>query len=505
MFKIILLALVAFHHVSCSEKIKMNSIEDIELEPLMIIEQSRHCERTPKRNYLHEEWVKSLGGGYQLTKVGINHCFKLGQATAKAYPNIFKNFQVEKRNKFYKLYSTKESRTIESLHSHMLGLLNYYKEKVDDNKVSNLLSDNNIPQFIQTNNHEIFRTGFEPSCPAAADKMSNGNKQFLQRLDIKISKDSQNLIEKIKQHGIDLTKFDDKTNPNSSVSQVKQVADWIKMYNFSFGKLPSQITEKLYDEIKYIENMAFFYKYNPKGSAKFQTTKLSEFVREHFQKAMQNFKTEKQYYGYIGLSAHESNIIPFMISLGLTSYSCWAKKYENSKKGIDKNKSSSENCEIIPAPGANIIWELSRSKNKEKTQFYVRMQYKGTPLDLQCKNKEKLAVGYCEFDSWEEFNSKYFIDKDYDTFCGKHMVKKGYINDVLFISQIVVILILSLFITFFCMRYRKLLKMSELVDQKVTGSNVEDDVLRNVPNRIDSKCIETVHLTPKNKNLDKRL
>ena len=503
MLKIILIALVAFYFVSCSEKI--NSIEHFEYEPIMIIELLRHGDRTPPTNFLNEKWIESNGGGYELTEIGMKHSFKAGQAVAKAYPNIFKNFQVEKRNNFYKLYSTNLARTNESLQAHMLGLLNYYLEQGDSNKASNLLTDNNkdmftnfnylnkgdsniknlreaalggsyIPQFLRRNN--LITTGDEPDCPRAVHTFTNAKEQFFQRLDNQISKLSPGLAEKIKKQGIDQMKFLD-NEPNQLSYQIRNLAGWSSMYKKYYGKLPSQITDELFNEIMVIYNIAFFnliaFK---KDNAKFQTTNISKFVKKTLQEAIQKFENKKQYYGYIALSAHESNMIPFQMNLGLTSYSCWSKKYENLKKTIDENETSSESCQPTPEPAANIIWELSHNKNKEKPQFYVRMQYSGTPIDLRCKNKEKLSNGYCEFSSWKEINSKYFIHEDYNNFCGKHMVKKGNINGSLFILQIIIILALSLFITCFIMRYKKLLKKIEVLQLKDVVANVKNDGLQ---------------------------
>lgn len=507
MIKIILFGLVASHFVTCFEKKITTPSENLEYEPMIIIEQFRHGERTPMKNNLNEKWIESSGGGGQLTEVGMKHHFKAGEAVAKAYPNLFKKFQVGERNKFYKVYSSQSDRTIESAQAHMLGLFNYYLKQVDGNKAPNLSTNNPkyiftgfndlnkgdsdikynknlkeaalggsyIPQSIdvkEKKKDKLFLNDPHYACPRAANKLSNASKEG----DIEISKLSQDLVEKIKKHGIDQTKFNDEYNLTSN--QIYHLGSYITMYKYYFGILPPKVTDELQNEITFIQNMAYSNRFADKEGSKFQTTNISKFVEDKFKQAMGNFEDEQQYYKYMALSGHDTSITPFQINLGLTNYSCWAQKYKNSKESNNKNKTNSKTCQPIPLPTANIIWELSRKQDKEKIQFYVRMQYNGMPLDQQCKNK--ILGNYCEFSSWEEANNKYFIyNGDYNSFCGKHLIKTGNINGGLLTSQIIIIVILLAFITYFIIRYKTVLKISEIMHEKDEPSNMQEkDELR---------------------------
>lgn len=131
---------------------------------------------------------------------------------------------------------------------------------------------------------------------------------------------------------------------------------------------------------------------------------------------------------YIGYSAHESNLVPFMVAIGLTSAECQFKKLlelqamspeeieeynekSRSKTGVWGSKLEGERiedgiCVQNPPYASNLIFELNH--DDEEDLYYVKVLYNGYIVRTrQICGKDMTKDGFCRIENFSKHFKKH--------------------------------------------------------------------------------------------------
>lgn len=122
-------------------------------------------------------------------------------------------------------------------------------------------------------------------------------------------------------------------------------------------------------------------------------------------------------------SAHDSNILPFMIAYNLTSPEClwdiYVKKYKPSKEnGIDfSDMEKDTRCETAPKYASSFLWELTQ--NVKSNEYFVRTKFDGEVVSF-CPQGKEVSEMYCPLDEFANFSNQHLILEDsiYNSTCG---------------------------------------------------------------------------------------
>jgi len=189
--------------------------------------------------------------------------------------------------------------------------------------------------------------------------------------------------------------------------------DFDKIHDYYFanyyqtGTIKPPMTKEMYDKAELGYCISFFQNWMVEDVRKLCTQNITLKVLDFFKKKMQDPKNNPL--TYYGMSAHDSNIAPFIMAVNILSVDCYLKELETGEK--------QPNCQHSIPYASNIIWELSSVKSDpnddSKVDYLIRMLYNGK-LMLDCNkyltNSAKITYeGYCTFDQFEEVSKKLFI------------------------------------------------------------------------------------------------
>ena len=128
---------------------------------------------------------------------------------------------------------------------------------------------------------------------------------------------------------------------------------------------------------------------------------------------------------YIMYSAHDDNLVPFMVAYNLTSTDCVWKKYQSSVQNRENVKSQFQDstrepddvCESAPGFASSFLWELSYNLNDQK--YYVRSLFNGRAVDF-CTTTTFEGEHYCEFGEFQKIAESTLLLKNliYNQTCG---------------------------------------------------------------------------------------
>lgn len=175
---------------------------------------------------------------------------------------------------------------------------------------------------------------------------------------------------------------------NSWFNRVADFRDSMVAYTNYHGKYPKQIDAALYTLIDAIGSATYLINYNPQY-AKMKGTNVVIKILDTFEKKMSNPNSPLK---YLGLSAHDSTVLPLMMDLKISDPDCLIKKINN--KGVQPP--GEKWCYGNPPYASNFIFELS--KDSKTGNFYVRVMFNGQLVDSLCPQGVKvLEGGFCPY------------------------------------------------------------------------------------------------------------
>lgn len=198
---------------------------------------------------------------------------------------------------------------------------------------------------------------------------------------------------------------------------MSELADISEAFLYQNGRLPDKIDQHTYDIIEYARGVEeISRKAINTEERKMWTDQIARDLLEYFKgkkkghKHLHNLK-------YIAYSAHESNVIPFMVALGLTSADCQLKKLlqlqnmteEEIKVYNLKKRLSNEKKEEVPLIdgvclknppfASNLLFELSHSQKYD--EYFIKLTLNGQIVrtSLVCGD-QMMIEGYCRYNDF---------------------------------------------------------------------------------------------------------
>jgi hypothetical protein len=149
------------------------------------------------------------------------------------------------------------------------------------------------------------------------------------------------------------------------VKDMAKLYDNVRYYLYETGKMPAPMTQDLYNKIESVYAAEFLGWDTVSGVAKILTDRLSQLVRGKF---ADKLKDQTSGIKYLGLSGHDTTVLPWLINFEATSFGCVVREIESGQKEA--------NCKHSVGFAANLIWELSKTTDGDE-DFLVRVLYNG--------------------------------------------------------------------------------------------------------------------------------
>lgn len=447
----------------------------------------RHGARTSSKNVFKIDQGKTLDKK-DISGNGERMLYILGQQLSKyEYPELFNS--IESRR--YQIYSTQSERTMLSALSLAMGLFPLgtgpettpASAPIEDNLKIQLppwkgINKDLIPKdrkalpqgalpipvvSVSSKNDEIFNRGMDHICPGAYKRQQkiteNNLKKSAHLFDKSVKKDLDGKF-KLADYYPDYAKV----KKDWDLLTIGEFTDELRSYYSYMGEYPPKVDNFSW-KLKYIYGIYMIkYDYTDEKTLKFYTDGLSRMLiselDERISEVSKKVKKKKRL-NFLGLSAHESNILPFLMGYKLTSMECMLKILNNGK---DKSHSSLSDKDIcIPSPdfASNFIWELStqkgiKSKHKHDPAYhYIRVLYNGEPLTTHCPKEHLVDGEYCPYTAFREAekerfwfkdsNEKYYACHDLEAPLPHLQWKKfGFILIGVFVIQIIIIIFMAM-------------------------------------------------------------
>lgn len=390
-----------------------STLQQTAYEPQMIVELWRHGARAAARDTYDQDYVKKYGPG-NIVGNGMRMHYNLGRAVKKMYEDsIFKDMKYTD----FKVYATSIQRTILSAYSHMMGIFPAgtgpsTSNSIDETKLppfdgatdDKTIGDGALPYQInpvpivtfREIEDDYFMKGMEIKCPEADKK-----KDLIFEENVKNKPNVFDKITPVVEKAFPCKQFFGKEKYDLKTLGI--FSDINKCYYYNEGKAMAG-TESVMDKMKYVFGIYYINaKYTNDGIKKLYTSKMSQDIIKNFEDKIAGTNKLK----FLGLSGHETNVVPYMMGYGLTSEECLIKKLNDEPvTGI---------CEGSPEFAANFIWELSKKEGK----YFVRVLYNGKPI-LGCLKDKALEGNYCPFEDFKTTMRAEFIlsDDEYKKACG---------------------------------------------------------------------------------------
>lgn len=449
----------------------------------MLVELWRHGARAAAYNTFNQEYVKAEGPG-NLMGNGMRMHYVLGQSIRAKYKNSL--FKDAPKNSDYEVTSSQFERTMMSAYSHMLGIYPLGFGKLATNNVESTKNPpfaNHQPQptgwdpnyalekgyrpvpvnVIPKQKDDFFMKGIAKICPKGEETI---NEEFAKR--IKMPERMQ-LISKvaagIKEAGYSSEKYFNE--PQWTIKSAGIFSDVDKCYYIYSGEYmgitPGKTVAPIKNALDWTFGVYYLDSHYPNDDiVTYYTTNQAKYIIKKMKDKMDssNPSTLK----YVGMSGHESNIIPFQLNYNLTNLECMI---ENLKK---ETEGSVPGCELPCAFASNFMWELSQDENTK--EWYVGTYY-NNKLVKSCDNPEQDM--YCKFTNFESFLEKHFIlsDSKIEEVCGtkKSILKEKGIWFWIAIAVIILFLVqLFAFITYY-RKTKQEVKLDNTIDEESMDIN----------------------------------
>lgn len=155
------------------------------------------------------------------------------------------------------------------------------------------------------------------------------------------------------------------------------------------------IDEVLYNEIYLVYSVSNFIHWIDEDVRRISTSGIFRRVRQEFEKKIHDENYEMKYFG---MSGHDSNISPILMSLGMASVDCLMEELKN-------GPTPGKVCEKNPGYASNLIWELS----KQEEQYLVRVLYNGKAIfDCSSEISDSEYFGYCTIEQYIKISQDKF-------------------------------------------------------------------------------------------------
>lgn len=386
--------------------------------PVMLIELWRHGARTPAYNTMKQDFVDEIGPG-NIVGNGMRMHYNLGRRIKSLYNDLLGNLSPKE----VKVYATTVQRTIISAYSHMMGLLppgTGLKTTTTNTEVKlapfeGITDDNTIGEYALPNGvgpvpiitwsksvDDYFMKGMEIKCPKADHRK---DEIFAENV-----KNKPDIFESIsptieKEYPCKTYFGQEKYNLNTTGI----FSDIDKCSYFYTGSSLVKNAD-IYSKMKYVFGVYYINaKYTNTNIRKLYTSKMSQDMIKQFEDKIAGKSKLK----FFGLSAHETNVVPYMLGYDLTNEECMLKKL--------KGEAVTGTCEGSPEFAANFIWELS----KKGDEYFVKVLYNGKPITTTCSSL--VDNYYCKFSDFKTKMLDAFTlsDADYKATCGEALNPDG--------------------------------------------------------------------------------
>ena len=427
-------------------------------EPIILIELFRHGARTAAHNYLSDPFTTTFGTG-NLTGNGERMHMLLGSQISQN-PKYKAIFSSPPNPNTYLLYSSAVRRCIKSAQSHLLGLWPLGKgQKIhSSNNLTWLPAYSNLTvNYSDSHNYslqngaisfpvmtrtakedELFLESYSESCPLAYRNSKSLEAFYSSSFTSIVNK----TFLKLKQRGFDSMKY--VGLPGWTFEAVFGFFDSLHSYYYYYGHHYEGIDQDFFDELELVFSWYFSIRqFKSLELRKLWTTQISKGILKNFELNMNGSKPDLKYVMY---SAHDSNVLPFMIAFNLTSRSCLKSRYEKQQYAPN----SDPNCKNAPNFASGFLWELSQ---KDKN-YYVRVFFEGDPV--QFCDKTKVENGYCPYAIFEETMNSTFLLKNFTAVCGNASnVQTDVINALIVVVCLAGGIIVLLMIVVVCLLFKK--------------------------------------------------
>lgn len=395
---------------------------------LFIAELFRHGARYPTKNIFDDPVITANMG--ELSATGMRQQYLLGKAVKASYPDVFSKVYNHTEIEFM---SSHVARTVESAVSHLLGMYDLksgaelqtndpryieppYLKNLPNSDISgvdiksvirHLLKERDyalsqgyrtVPVFTEPLfNDTIFFHNLQLLCPVAEAVSLAHHNALMPRLERAVAPISTALI---------AAGYDPKEIFSRDTFMVKDMAklyDNVRYYLYETGKMPAPMTQDLFSKIESVYAAEFLMWDADSGVSRLLTNSLSQLVRGNF---MEKVKDQTKGIKYLGLSGHDTTVLPWLKNFEATSVDCLVREIESGRK--------EENCKHSVEFAANLIWELSKTTHGDE-HFLVRVLYNGkTIFDCSSRNAENFLrktpkyEGYCTLEEYEELAKHLF-------------------------------------------------------------------------------------------------
>ena len=412
-----------FSFLTFTVTILLQSTANAKRTPILVFELYRHGARYPQADAVSPPLGAFIPE--ELTGNGIRQQYMLGQKIITDYPFIGSSTTTGNLpSNVTKVYASYSQRTYLSALAHMQGMFppgtgqkitvaqsQFWlpPQQVSTPFVGGTDTSFSLPygeritEIVSASkgDDKLFLENWN-NCQAFYSKSTNQYNQFAK----KHIKDIEPFRKSIKG-----TRYASLIKPNEfgDLKQLFHIADGEEAYYNLKGKHMDDIDDKIAGQanlLRAINNIAFT------GTGddilRMRTFPFVKKIVKYIDSKLQKPK-EYENLRYVGFSGHQSNLIPFLLKLGLTSEECLFKLLNEQKvEGV---------CEPNSAFASNIVWEVS--KDDTTGEIFVQVKYNGKDVKT-CKNDttEELACKYSEFKEFME--KEYYLDKKtLDHFCSK--------------------------------------------------------------------------------------
>ena len=420
---VIYLALTIVSNVEGNENQQIGEKKQV----IFLTEIYSHGATTPKRmNLFNEEYINRLGNDV-LTKKGAQQHYDLGLQIRSQYDSFFKKLLTgQDYLTNIQVYSSSESKCIQSAINHNLGLFKRFREvsrvnleaiwsnSEDINKFEKVDFRNRptksrrkkrgkrmsrrvvrkaelIPlQVLEPFEDFLFFPNLKKICPTASFAITQSNRVMMDRYGEKCMK---MLTEEIESPNSIFHKFSkNKTILEQSIVHTAEIVqDTLECSRQQHGKYPKKVKNSVLKNLNFIKDSKYFELFQASELRRLYTTGISKLILAELKKIHKNrLKHPKP--AYLAFSADMPTLVSFLIGINhihLDDAICnlqELKTHQYPKKGEKRKK-----CFKFPRPATNIILEVTF--DSEDGQYYTRIRENGKSLIFCINGRE-----YCRLD-----------------------------------------------------------------------------------------------------------
>ena len=411
----------------------------------MISELYRHGARTPLKSILPESCFEG-NGVCELGKLvpnGMRQHILLGEQIALIeYPQLFKDFTIEAKN--FRVISSPVDRCLQSAESHNKGLTKFMRDfevtgengnhpellkppyptgqliQADSLDNRALLGSNPL---IGVETGKVMTTYFNTifgGCPYATMVFYKKTIPAFKALDSTITKELTMLSNEFKEAGFDLAELF--KGEDIQLEHFGKLKDSIMSYFYYNRAYPRALTDDLYEKMSLAGSLIMVQGYEA-NNIQVNTSKVIQAIFDELDSKILAVTPNRKYFG---LSGHDSNLVPILVGLGLSSTECLKKCFiERMKIKSDRYTSEntnericSEDCLGVPGYASNIVFELTEKQVHEEgsvelpdKSYFLRVILNGRVLPLCPIGIDKSAL--CPYDDLKKlFIEKFVLSED---------------------------------------------------------------------------------------------